>query len=95
MKWTESVGVTLVARDLTSMEIEAPNGHLMKYEILQLFPFTSETKRMGIIVRVSLISWLANQCYKVTQPFETKLHENHMPNVASIMTITCQMLPVS
>ena len=52
VKWTESVGVTLVERDLTTMRIELPNDHTLSYEILQLFPFTSERKRMGIIVRV-------------------------------------------
>jgi len=51
VKWTESVGVALVGRDLTSMHLQLPNGHSLSYEILQLFPFTSESKRMGIIVR--------------------------------------------
>ena len=46
------MGVTLVERDLTTMRIELPNDHTLSYEILQLFPFTSERKRMGIIVRV-------------------------------------------
>ena len=54
MKWTESVGVTLVGRDLTSMQVQTPSGHTLNYEILQLFPFTSETKRMGIIVKVRM-----------------------------------------
>ncbi len=49
--WTESVGVTLVGRELTTMQIQTPHGDTLQYEILQLFPFTSETKRMGIIVR--------------------------------------------
>ena len=55
MKWTESVGICLVERDLTVMTITAPNGHRFSYDVLQLFPFTSERKRMGIIVRVSLL----------------------------------------
>lgn len=33
------------------MLLRAPENNLLEYEILQLFPFTSETKRMGIIVR--------------------------------------------
>ena len=53
VKWTESIGLTLVERDLVSMTIEGPGGDGNRYEILQLFPFTSERKRMGIIVRVS------------------------------------------
>ena len=39
-------------RDLSSMTTEGPGGERYHYSILQLFPFTSERKRMGIIVRV-------------------------------------------
>ena len=52
VKWTESVGLALVERDLTSLCLETPDGQSLRYDILQIFPFTSETKRMGIIVRV-------------------------------------------
>ncbi|NXD67332.1 ATP9B ATPase, partial [Eolophus roseicapillus] len=52
VQWTESVGLTLVNRDLTSMQLKTPGGHILTYYILQIFPFTSESKRMGIIVRV-------------------------------------------
>ncbi|XP_013389080.1 probable phospholipid-transporting ATPase IIB [Lingula anatina] len=51
VSWTESVGLALVKRDLTSMQLSIPSGRHVRYEILQIFPFTSETKRMGIIVR--------------------------------------------
>lgn len=51
--WTESVGVTLVHRELTRMRVRTPTGDLSTFIILQIFPFTSETKRMGIIVKVS------------------------------------------
>lgn len=51
VQWTEKVGLALVHRDLTSMKLQAPNGKPMHYDILQIFPFSSETKRMGIIVR--------------------------------------------
>lgn len=50
--WTESVGLALLKRDLTSMHLRAPNGSVVGFQILQIFPFTSETKRMGIIVKV-------------------------------------------
>uniref|UniRef100_A0A671M837 Probable phospholipid-transporting ATPase IIB n=1 Tax=Sinocyclocheilus anshuiensis TaxID=1608454 RepID=A0A671M837_9TELE len=52
VRWTESVGLTLVNRDLTSLQLKTPAGHILTYYILQIFPFTSESKRMGIIVRV-------------------------------------------
>ena len=50
--WTEQVGVALVSRELTEMEIHAPCHTHLKYSILQVFPFTSDRKRMGIIVKV-------------------------------------------
>ncbi|KAL4071618.1 hypothetical protein V8B97DRAFT_2042850, partial [Scleroderma yunnanense] len=51
VKWTESVGLTLVSRDRTRMELQTPTGTRLSYDILELFPFTSESKRMGIVVR--------------------------------------------
>nr|XP_019571196.1 PREDICTED: probable phospholipid-transporting ATPase IIB isoform X2 [Rhinolophus sinicus] len=51
VQWTERVGLTLVNRDLTSMQLRTPSGQILTYSILQTFPFTSEGKRMGVIVR--------------------------------------------
>ncbi|KAI6041769.1 hypothetical protein EDC04DRAFT_2665360 [Pisolithus marmoratus] len=51
VKWTESVGLTLAFRDRTRMELQTPTGTRLSYDILELFPFTSESKRMGIVVR--------------------------------------------
>lgn len=69
MKWTESVGLTLIDRDLVSMTTEGPDGEQNRYEILQLFPFTSERKRMGIIVRVS---------HSRTTIYSTYMHNIHV-----------------
>lgn len=52
VQWTESVGLTLVGRDQSSMQLRTPGGHILNFTILQIFPFTYESKRMGIIVRV-------------------------------------------
>lgn len=52
VKWTESVGLPLVHRDLTTLTLRSPQGKMHTYTVLQIFPFTSESKRMGIIVRV-------------------------------------------
>lgn len=51
VKFTESVGMTLYARDMLSITLKNPDNDLEEYEVLNIFPFTSETKRMGIIVR--------------------------------------------
>lgn len=43
--------MTLVQRDRHQITLRTPSNTLLKFEILQLFPFTSESKRMSIIVR--------------------------------------------
>ena len=56
--WTESVGLTLIHRDLNEIHLRSPLGEILKYNVLQVFPFTSETKRMGIIVKVCLDKYM-------------------------------------
>lgn len=51
VKWTESVGLTLDHRDRTSIKIRVPNGSIIEFQVLEIFPFTSESKRMGIVVK--------------------------------------------
>lgn len=52
--WTGSVGLQLIQRDLHSMQLRLSSGEVRRFTILQLFPFTSESKRMGIILQVRL-----------------------------------------
>ncbi|KAF8154287.1 protein transporter [Crassisporium funariophilum] len=49
--WTASLGLTLTFRDRTRMQLRTPGGATLSYDILDIFPFTSESKRMGIVVR--------------------------------------------
>ncbi|KAH8826760.1 hypothetical protein DL96DRAFT_1498140 [Flagelloscypha sp. PMI_526] len=51
VQWTSSIGLTLTYRDRTTIELSTPTGQTLSFEILDIFPFTSESKRMGIIVR--------------------------------------------
>ncbi len=51
VQWSEEVGLTLVDRDLHSVKLRTPTGDVLSYTILQSFPFTSESKRMGIILQ--------------------------------------------
>lgn len=51
VRWTESVGLTLSARDRTSMSLRTTAGQTLSFDILEVFPFTSESKRMGIVIR--------------------------------------------
>jgi len=51
VEWAGVAGLKLAARTLTELTLTAPQGTTLGYDILQVFPFTSESKRMGIIVR--------------------------------------------
>ena len=41
----------LIDREELYIKLINPNGEVEEYDILQNFPFTSESKRMGIIVK--------------------------------------------
>jgi phospholipid-translocating ATPase len=49
--WTKTVGLTLTFRDRSKVILSTPNGGTLTFDILDIFPFTSESKRMGIVVR--------------------------------------------
>merc|ERR1719187_2913818 len=51
VEWAGSTGLSLAARSLSTITLRTPQGTLLVYNILQVFPFTSESKRMGIILR--------------------------------------------
>jgi phospholipid-translocating ATPase len=53
VQWTESVGLRLVHRDRKSMILESTETGkaVVQVRILEVFPFTSEGKRMGIVVQ--------------------------------------------
>lgn len=51
VKFTEAVGLSLFKRDRHSVTLlHEHSGKTLHYEILQVFPFNSDTKRMGIIL---------------------------------------------
>ena len=51
VKFAESLGMILEEREENFIQIMDTNGQVQKFEILENFPFSSETKRMGIIVK--------------------------------------------
>lgn len=53
VRWTESVGLRLVHRDRKGMKLQsvATGEVVVRVKILEVFPFTSEGKRMGIVVQ--------------------------------------------
>ncbi|OAD71393.1 hypothetical protein PHYBLDRAFT_31637 [Phycomyces blakesleeanus NRRL 1555(-)] len=55
VKWTEEMGLALVSRDVNKMQLHVrANDMLLDFDILNIFPFSSETKRMGIVIRDKL-----------------------------------------
>lgn len=55
VRWTESVGLRLMHRDRHSMTLQAVDTSrvVVRVRILDVFPFTSDGKRMGIILQFS------------------------------------------
>eukprot|EP00835_Amoeboradix_gromovi_P006050 NODE_647_length_5572_cov_0.361593.p1 type:complete len:992 gc:universal NODE_647_length_5572_cov_0.361593:4637-1662(-) len=53
VQFTELIGFLLVHRDMSEIHIKTNDG-IRIFKILQLFPFTSESKRMGIVVQDTL-----------------------------------------
>jgi phospholipid-translocating ATPase len=51
VKFCESVNLTLIERTENKIVLNTPSGNLDEFEVLDIFPFTSETKRMGIILK--------------------------------------------
>ncbi|KAK3115560.1 putative aminophospholipid-translocase [Teratosphaeriaceae sp. CCFEE 6253] len=53
VQWTAAVGLQLAHRDRRSISLQSTHSGrtVVKVEILHVFPFTSESKRMGIVVR--------------------------------------------
>ncbi|KAL8271699.1 hypothetical protein Esti_004375 [Eimeria stiedai] len=51
VQFASDVGLRLIKRDEHAMTIQLPGGQQCEYQVLQCFPFSSEWKRMGIIVR--------------------------------------------
>lgn len=51
VKYTQSIGLSLIKRDRTSLTLlHSSTGRIYEFDILQVFPFNSDTKRMGIVV---------------------------------------------
>lgn len=52
LEWTHSVGLSLLSRSTTELVLALDESDIiLRFEILAIFPFTSERKRMGILIR--------------------------------------------
>lgn len=65
VRWTESVGLRLAHRDRNGMRLASTETGevVVKVKVLEVFPFTSEGKRMGIVVQ-----FITNASQKLTVP---------------------------
>lgn len=57
VRWAEQIGITLWGREMQSIEVKMADGHIEKYGLLHTIRFTSETKRMGVVIEEE------NGCY--------------------------------
>jgi phospholipid-translocating ATPase len=66
VRFTESVGLRLLHRDRESIVLESAetNQVVVRVKILDIFPFTSDSKRMGIIVSFSTNSTQPESSYE-------------------------------
>ncbi|KAI9688294.1 MAG: putative aminophospholipid-translocase [Bogoriella megaspora] len=55
VRWTESIGLRLLHRDRKSIMLQSVESGrvIVRVKILNIFPFTSDSKRMGIVVQFS------------------------------------------
>ena len=51
VKFAESVGIVLEERTFKKIVLTMPGNQHLEYDILNVFPFSSSTKRMGIILK--------------------------------------------
>lgn len=51
VKFVEELGYKLEKRDQRLIQIKNKIDEIEEYEILECFPFSSESKRMGIVVK--------------------------------------------
>lgn len=53
VRFCERIGLSLESRDDSSITLKTVSGKLLVYQILEIFPFTSASKRMGIVLKDS------------------------------------------
>ena len=51
VRFADSMGMNLIERDQNLIKIANTTGKHENYEVLANFPFSSETKRMGIVLK--------------------------------------------
>ncbi len=88
VKFAESLGVILKDRDTDMVTLEYPGGKEEKFKVLGNFPFSSKTKRMGIIVRQQE----TQRVFFYLKGAEVKLEKRVFPDYAPIIKESAELL---
>jgi len=51
VKYSNSLGMELIERDRNSVQIKNPQGIYENYDIIANFPFSSQSKKMSVLVK--------------------------------------------
>lgn len=97
VKLAREVGLCLVDRNDKTITLETPQGNTLQFEVLFCFPFSSETKKMGIIVREK---FTANQIRSSWNPQSglvnpTNLKHDLLSGTSEILSVAAAETPSS
>lgn len=88
VKFADSLEMNLLQREEQYVKIENPNKDVEEYDILANFPFSSESKRMGIIVRHRQ----SNRIMFYLKGAETVMEKKVRPNQRASLAESCENL---
>jgi phospholipid-translocating ATPase len=88
VKYAEEMGMVLLQREEKFIQIEDSNGHQHTYDILENFPFSSDTKRMGIILK----NRQTKQIMFYLKGAETVMEIKTRPNQRDSLRENCEQL---
>jgi len=90
VKFADGLGMKLIERDQNFIEIKNPMGQTETYDVLANFPFSSETKRMGIIVK----NRETNKHIFFLKGAETVMKKTVRPSQATTVDEACENLAI-
>lgn len=88
VKFVDHTGLELIERDENKIILKNTNGDTEEYAVLANFPFSSETKRMGIVVR----HLATNRLIFYMKGAEVVVQERVRPNQRIIVAESCENL---
>lgn len=89
VEYAESLGFEIVSRKLDSLVLKLPNEKTQSFKILQNFPFSSERKRMGIILKnieTNEIKFLMKGADSIMQTFFDEKSQIHISEKSTLLS---------